>query len=360
MLPRSIATMDAFENAMSVDIAMGGSTNTVLHLLASAHEGNVPFTMKDIDRLSRKVPHLCKVSPSRPDVHMEDMHRAGGIPAIMGELDRLGLLHRDVPMVHSANLPEALKKWDIRAPDAETNTTARDFFRASPGGVRTTEAFSQSSQYHELDMDTENGAIRSGAHAYNQDGGLAVLYGNLAEDGAIVKTAGVAAGLETFSGPARIFESQDAAVSAILGDKIKPGDVVLIRYEGPKGGPGVILSQLLMQTSASAQCAFTIYSTASAISSREGRLYNMPPWPMAMPSSTAMVLNSRPIPPASAMDWHTSWPISLRCTWPGTNWVKELATAIMGLPKSESFIPVARHRLRAPAMLRPCVVVRDL
>ncbi|WP_215761385.1 dihydroxy-acid dehydratase [Acetobacter sp. P1H12_c] len=247
VLPRSIATMKAFENAMSVDIAMGGSTNTVLHLLAAAHEGEVPFTMQDIDRLSRKVPHLCKVSPSRSDVHMEDVHRAGGIPAIMGELDRLGLLHNEIPMVHAASLKDGLAAWDIRATDNADNTKARDFFRAAPGGVRTTQAFSQASLYKELDTDQENGAIRDGAHAYNQDGGLAVLYGNLAEDGAIVKTAGVAAGLETFSGQARIFESQDDAVAAILGDKIQPGDVVLIRYEGPKGGPG--MQEMLYPTS---------------------------------------------------------------------------------------------------------------
>ncbi|MCX2561471.1 dihydroxy-acid dehydratase [Acetobacter farinalis] len=247
VLPRNIASMKAFENAMSVDIAMGGSTNTVLHLLAAAHEGEVPFTMQDIDRLSRKVPHLCKVSPSRPDVHMEDVHRAGGIPAIMGELDRLGLLHNEIPMVHAPSLKDALAGWDIRSPNGAGESKARDFFRAAPGGVRTTQAFSQSSLYKELDTDQENGAIRDGAHAYNQDGGLAVLYGNLAEDGAIVKTAGVAAGLETFSGPARIFESQDDAVAAILGNKIQAGDVVVIRYEGPKGGPG--MQEMLYPTS---------------------------------------------------------------------------------------------------------------
>lgn len=247
VLPRNIATMDAFENAMSVDIAMGGSTNTVLHLLAAAHEGAVPFTMKDIDQLSRRVPNLCKVSPSRPDVHMEDVHRAGGIPAIMGELDRLGLLHNDIPVAHAPSVKEALARWDIRNNDGIDKTEARTFFRAAPGGVRTTQAFSQSSLYKELDTDQAVGAIRDGAHAYSKDGGLAVLYGNIAEDGAIVKTAGVAAGLETFSGPARIFESQDAAVSAILTDQIKPGDVVLIRYEGPKGGPG--MQEMLYPTS---------------------------------------------------------------------------------------------------------------
>lgn len=247
VLPRNIATMSAFENAMSVDIAMGGSTNTVLHLLAAAHEGGVPFTMKDIDQLSRRVPNLCKVSPSRPDVHMEDVHRAGGIPAIMGELDRLGLLHNDIPMVHAPSVSAALAEWDIRSAEGESKTEARTFFRSAPGGVRTTQAFSQASLYKELDTDQAVGAIRDGAHAYSKDGGLAVLYGNIAEDGAIVKTAGVAAGLETFSGPARIFESQDAAVSAILTDQIKPGDVVLIRYEGPKGGPG--MQEMLYPTS---------------------------------------------------------------------------------------------------------------
>ncbi|GBQ87515.1 dihydroxy-acid dehydratase [Acetobacter nitrogenifigens DSM 23921 = NBRC 105050] len=244
VLPRSIATREAFENAMTVDIAMGGSTNTVLHLLAAAHEGEVAFTMADIDRLSRRVPNLCKVAPSRSDVHMEDVHRAGGIPAIMGELDRLALLHRNAPMVHAPSVSDALTQWDIggEAPEA-----AREFFRAAPGGVRTTQAFSQASRYKSLDTDREKGALRAGPHAFSQDGGLAVLYGNIAEDGAIVKTAGVAAGLLTFSGPARVFESQDAAVSAILGGKIKAGDVVVIRYEGPKGGPG--MQEMLYPTS---------------------------------------------------------------------------------------------------------------
>ncbi|GBQ31348.1 dihydroxy-acid dehydratase [Gluconacetobacter azotocaptans] len=244
-LPRGIATMQAFENAMSVDIAMGGSTNTVLHLLAAAHEGEVPFTMADIDRLSRKVPHLCKVAPSKADVHMEDIHRAGGIPAIMGELDRLGLLHREVPVVHAPSLAQALERWDVAAPDAPAE--AATLFRAAPGGVRTTQAFSQASRYRELDLNRATGAIHDGAHAFSQDGGLAVLYGNIAEDGAIVKTAGVAAGLLTFSGPARIFESQDAAVSAILAGRIVAGDVVVIRYEGPKGGPG--MQEMLYPTS---------------------------------------------------------------------------------------------------------------
>lgn len=246
VLPRNIANMKAFENAMSVDIAMGGSTNTVLHLLAAAYEGEVPFTMRDIDRLSRKVPHLCKVSPSHPDVHMEDVHRAGGIPAIMGALDRLGLLHRDVVMVHATSLSEALAKWDIGGSNP-VSAEVEQFFRAAPGGVRTTEAFSQEHYSASCDIDRQSGAIREGAHAYSQDGGLAVLYGNLAEEGAIVKTAGVAAGLEIFAGPARIFESQEAAVSAILGEAVRPGDVVVIRYEGPRGGPG--MQEMLYPTS---------------------------------------------------------------------------------------------------------------
>ncbi|MBB2160057.1 dihydroxy-acid dehydratase [Gluconacetobacter sacchari] len=245
VLPRGIATMAAFENAMTVDIAMGGSTNTVLHLLAAAHEGEVPFTMADIDRLSRRVPHLCKVAPSKADVHMEDVHHAGGVFAIMGELDRLGLLHREVSMVHARSLAQALEQWDVAAPEARE--AARTLFRAAPGGVRTTQAFSQASRYHALDLDRAEGAIRDGAHAFSQDGGLAVLYGNIAEDGAIVKTAGVAANLLRFKGPARIFESQDDAVSAILGNRIVAGDVVVIRYEGPKGGPG--MQEMLYPTS---------------------------------------------------------------------------------------------------------------
>ncbi|MBV1830679.1 dihydroxy-acid dehydratase [Komagataeibacter sp. AV436] len=244
-LPRGIATKPAFENAMTVDIAMGGSTNTVLHLLAAAHEGAVPFTMADIDRLSRRVPNLCKVSPSRMDIHMEDVHRAGGIPAIMGELARMGLLNMEAPSVHAADLGAALAQWDIGTDTA--SEAARTFFSAAPGGVRTTQAFSQSSRYKALDTDRANGAIRDAEHAYSRDGGLAVLFGNLAEDGAIVKTAGVADNLLTFTGPARIFESQDAAVSAILGNKIVAGDVVVIRYEGPKGGPG--MQEMLYPTS---------------------------------------------------------------------------------------------------------------
>jgi len=246
-LPRGIATFPAFENAMSLDIAMGGSTNTVLHLLAAAEEGGVPFTMADIDRLSRRVPNLCKVAPSKSDVHMEDVHRAGGIMAILGELDRAGLIHRDVPTVHAPTLGEALSRWDIRAEGREPGDTAGTLYRAAPGGVRTTQAFSQAERYDALDLDREAGVIRDVAHAFSRDGGLAVLHGNLATDGAIVKTAGVDPAQLQFAGPARIFESQDAAVAGILGDRIRPGDVVVIRYEGPKGGPG--MQEMLYPTS---------------------------------------------------------------------------------------------------------------
>ncbi|MFC7398170.1 dihydroxy-acid dehydratase [Chelatococcus sp. GCM10030263] len=244
VLPRAIASFEAFENAMTLDIAMGGSTNTVLHLLAAAHEGEVPFTMSDIDRLSRHVPVLCKVAPAVANVHMEDVHRAGGIMAILGELDRAGLLHKNVHSVHSPSLTDALERWDVRRTKSET---VQNFFRAAPGGVPTQVAFSQSRRWDELDLDRETGVIRDAEHAYSKDGGLAVLYGNLAEDGAIVKTAGVDASILTFSGPARIFESQDAAVEGILGNKIKPGDIVLIRYEGPRGGPG--MQEMLYPTS---------------------------------------------------------------------------------------------------------------
>jgi dihydroxy-acid dehydratase len=244
VLPRAIATFEAFENAMTLDIAMGGSTNTVLHLLAAAHEGEVPFTMSDIDRLSRHVPVLCKVAPAVANVHMEDVHRAGGIMAILGELDRAGLLHKNVHSVHSPSLTDALERWDVSRTKSET---VQNFYRAAPGGVPTQVAFSQSRRWDELDLDRETGVIRNAEHAYSKDGGLAVLYGNLAEDGAIVKTAGVDASILTFSGPARIFESQDAAVEGILGNKIKPGDIVLIRYEGPRGGPG--MQEMLYPTS---------------------------------------------------------------------------------------------------------------
>jgi dihydroxy-acid dehydratase len=243
-LPRGIATFEAFENAMTLDIAMGGSTNTVLHLLAAAQEGEVPFTMADIDRLSRRVPNLCKVAPSSPTVHVEDVHRAGGIFAILGELDRAGLIHRDSHTVHTATLGEAIDKLDVKR---TASAGVREFYRAAPGGIRTTVPFSQSNRYPELDLNRDTGAIRDTAHAFSKDGGLAVLYGNIAEDGCIVKTAGVDAGHLTFAGPARIFESQEAAVEGILGDKVAPGDVVLIRYEGPKGGPG--MQEMLYPTS---------------------------------------------------------------------------------------------------------------
>ncbi|ASG23788.1 dihydroxy-acid dehydratase [Nitrospirillum viridazoti] len=244
VLPRSIATFEGFENAIALDIAMGGSTNTVLHLLAAAYEGGVDFTMADIDRMSRRVPHLCKVAPSSATVHIEDVHRAGGIMGILGELDRAGLLHRDVPTVHAPTIGAAVDRWDItRANDADIS----EFYAAAPGGVRTTQAFSQASRYTSLDRDRVNGIIRSKENAFSQDGGLAVLYGNLAVDGCIVKTAGVDPAALTFTGKARVFESQDDAVSAILGNRVQAGDVVLIRYEGPRGGPG--MQEMLYPTS---------------------------------------------------------------------------------------------------------------
>ncbi len=244
VLPRSIASFAAFENAMALDIAMGGSSNTVLHLLAAAYEAEVPFTMADIDRLSRRVPVLCKVAPAVPDVHVEDVHRAGGIMGILGELDRAGLLDTSVPTVHTETLKDALDRWDVR----RTNSHAvHDFYRAAPGGVPTQTAFSQESRYDSLDLDRASGVIRDMEHAFSKDGGLAVLFGNLALDGCIVKTAGVDESILKFSGPARIFESQDAAVDGILNGKIAAGDVVLIRYEGPRGGPG--MQEMLYPTS---------------------------------------------------------------------------------------------------------------
>ncbi len=244
VLPRSIATLEAFENAMSLDIAMGGSTNTVLHLLAAAHEAEVDFTMADIDRLSRKVPNLCKVAPSTQQYHLEDVHRAGGVIGILGELERAGLLHGDVRTVNEGTMASVLERWDVLRTDDET---VKDFYRAAPAGVITTEPFSQNRRYPSLDTDRGKGCIRDLEHAYSTDGGLAVLYGNLAEDGCIVKTAGVDESILTFSGPARVFESQEEAVAAILGDQIKPGDVVVIRYEGPRGGPG--MQEMLYPTS---------------------------------------------------------------------------------------------------------------
>ncbi len=243
-LPRGIASFKAFENAMSLDIAMGGSTNTVLHLLAAAQEGQVDFTMADIDRLSRRVPCLCKVAPAKNDVHMEDVHRAGGIMSILGELERAGLIDTSLPTVHTKTLGEALNRWDITRTSSEE---VKNFFRAAPGGVPTQVAFSQNERWEELDTDRETGVIRSAAHPFSKDGGLAVLFGNLAPEGCIVKTAGVDESILTFHGTARVFESQDAAVSAILSGVVKAGDVVVIRYEGPKGGPG--MQEMLYPTS---------------------------------------------------------------------------------------------------------------
>ncbi|WBO22072.1 dihydroxy-acid dehydratase [Sphingomonas abietis] len=242
--PRGIATFAAFENAMSLDIAMGGSTNTVLHLLAAAQEAGVDFTMADIDRLSRRVPCLCKVAPAKQDVHMEDVHRAGGIMSILGELERGGLIDASQPTVHAPTLGHALDRWDIGRTNSEE---VRNFFKAAPGGVPTQTAFSQSARWDELDTDRKDGVIRSTEHPFSKDGGLAVLFGNLAPEGCIVKTAGVDDSILTFRGTARVYESQDASVVGILGNEVKAGDVVVIRYEGPKGGPG--MQEMLYPTS---------------------------------------------------------------------------------------------------------------
>ncbi|MCA7992254.1 dihydroxy-acid dehydratase [Burkholderia cepacia] len=244
VLPRSIATRDAFENAMTLDIAMGGSTNTVLHLLAAAHEGEVHFTMADIDRLSRRVPVLCKVAPSVQDVHMEDVHRAGGVIGIMGELDRAGLLNTTLPTVHAPSVAHVLARWDVMR--NRVDSVSR-FYRAAPGGVRTHVAFSQDNRYDELDLDRANGCIRDAEHAFSRDGGLAVLFGNIARDGCIVKTAGVDGGMLKFTGTARVFEGQEEAVEGILGGAVGPGDIVIVRYEGPRGGPG--MQEMLYPTS---------------------------------------------------------------------------------------------------------------
>lgn len=244
VLPRSIASFRAFENAMSLDIAMGGSTNTILHLLAAAQEAGVEFTMRDIDRLSRRVPHLSKVAPSSPVYHMEDVHRAGGVMAILGELQRAGLLHDEVLTVHSPSLREALARWDVRQSD---DPEVHRFYRAGPAGIPTQQAFSQETRWDSLDRDAAGGCIRDAAHAYSKDGGLAILYGNLAEDGCVVKTAGVDASLLVFEGPAHVCESQDQAVSDILEGRVAPGDVVVVRYEGPRGGPG--MQEMLYPTS---------------------------------------------------------------------------------------------------------------
>jgi dihydroxy-acid dehydratase len=242
-LPRNIASKAAFENAMSLDIAMGGSTNTVLHLLAAAQEGEIDFTMSDIDRLSRCVPNLCKVAPSS-HFHLEDVHRAGGVMSILGELERAQLLDTSVPTVHAASLSDALDQWDVTRTE---DPTVHEFFRAGPAGIRTQTAFSQICRYSDLDIDRKSGCIRSRDNAYSQDGGLAVLYGNLAERGCIVKTAGVDKSILKFSGPAVVIESQDAAVELILTGRVKAGDVVVIRYEGPRGGPG--MQEMLYPTS---------------------------------------------------------------------------------------------------------------
>ena len=243
-LPRNIANFAAFENAMSLDIAMGGSTNTVLHLLAAAQEGEIDFTIADIDRLSRRVPCLCKVAPAKSDVHMEDVHRAGGVMAILGELERAKLIDTSLPTVHAPTMADALNRWDIGRTNSES---VRNFFRAAPGGVPTQVAFSQSERWDELDTDREKGVIRSADHPFSKDGGLAVLFGNIAPEGCIVKTAGVDESILTFRGKAHVFESQDDAVSGILGNKVKAGDVVVVRYEGPKGGPG--MQEMLYPTS---------------------------------------------------------------------------------------------------------------
>ena len=245
VLPRAIAGKAAFTNAMALDIAMGGSTNTVLHILAAAHEGGIDFTMADIDALSRRVPNICKVAPATEQYHIEDVHRAGGIPAILGELDRGGLIDASLPTVHSASMSAALDQWDI-ARDTCT-AEAREFWLAGPAGIPTQVAFSQSTRWPSLDTDREHGCIRDVEHAYTKEGGLAVLHGNVAVDGCIVKTAGVDEEIFRFSGPARVFESQDAAVEGILGEDVQAGDVVVIRYEGPKGGPG--MQEMLYPTS---------------------------------------------------------------------------------------------------------------
>ncbi len=243
-LPRGIATFEAFENAMTLDIAMGGSTNTILHLLAAAQEAGVPFTLEDIDRLSRRVPQLCKVAPNIPDYHVEDVHRAGGIMSILGELARGGLLHTGAATVHAPTLAEAIEKWDVTRNDDEALST---FFRAGPAGIPTQTAFSQATRWPTLDTDRAAGCIRSVEHAYSSDGGLAVLRGNIAPDACVVKTAGVDESIHVFEGSARVYESQDAAVQGILGDEVQPGEVVVIRYEGPKGGPG--MQEMLYPTS---------------------------------------------------------------------------------------------------------------
>jgi len=244
VLPRSIASFKAFENAMTLDIAMGGSTNTVLHLLAAAAEGECDFTMEDIDRLSKTVPNICKVAPATENYHMEDVHRAGGVIAILGELEKGGHIHRDCSTVQERSIGEVIDYFDVNRNPPED---VIEFYKAAPGGVRTTVAFSQSKRYESLDLDRVNGCIRSVENAYSQDGGLAVLEGNIALDGCIVKSAGVAEENFTFKGPARVYESQDSAVEGIIGGEVKAGEAVIIRYEGPRGGPG--MQEMLYPTS---------------------------------------------------------------------------------------------------------------
>ena len=244
VLPRSIASFKAFENAMTLDIAMGGSTNTILHLLAAAHEAQIDFTMADIDRLSRRVPQLCKVAPSTPKYHMEDVHRAGGVLAILGELERAGLIHAGIPTVHSASMLAALERWDVKR---SSDPAVHAFYSAGPAGIPTQTAFSQSTRYDTLDLDRAEGCIRAAEHAYAQEGGLAVLHGNIAADGCVVKTAGVDESIWVFEGPAHVCESQEEAVEHILDGRVLEGDVVVIRYEGPRGGPG--MQEMLYPTS---------------------------------------------------------------------------------------------------------------
>jgi|TARA_B100001094_G_scaffold330783_1_gene396897 dihydroxy-acid dehydratase len=244
VLPRSIANFKAFENAMTLDVCMGGSTNTILHLLAAVQEGGIDFGLSNIDQLSRKVPQLCKVAPNTPEYHMEDVHRAGGIMGILAELNRAGLIHANLPTVHSKTMGEALKKWDIANQPSEAVKT---FYKAGPAGIPTQTAFSQSTRWPSVDADRENGCIRNLENAFSLEGGLAILKGNLAPDGCVVKTSGVDESIHTFKGPAFITESQEAAVEAILNDKVVSGDVVIVRYEGPRGGPG--MQEMLYPTS---------------------------------------------------------------------------------------------------------------
>ena len=244
VLPRNIANFEAFENAMMLDIAMGGSTNTILHLLAAAQEAELDFTLKDIDRLSRVVPQLCKVAPNTPKYHVEDVHRAGGVMGLLGELNRAGMLHTACQTVHTGTMGEAIEEWDIAA---NGDTAVHKFYAAGPAGIPTQVAFSQDTRWPSLDIDRENGCIRSLEHAYSAEGGLAVLFGNLAEDGCVVKTSGVDESIWVFEGPAHVCESQEAAVDDILNDRVRAGDVVVVRYEGPKGGPG--MQEMLYPTS---------------------------------------------------------------------------------------------------------------